>query len=208
MLIGCCVTTAGLKDPNLATLVVEQFNCITPEYELMPEFMVDEGWKFTFERGDKVLAFAEENHLPVFGHMLVWQFVTRKWLFEDQAGKPLAREKALSNLKRYINEVMHHYHGRIKAWNVVNEAISDKDGEYLKDTPALRAIGDDYVEKVFEFAHTADPDVELYYNDYNIEQPDKLGKTVTLVRSLKANGVRIDAVAYKVITSSTGRRRI
>ncbi|MDQ2731999.1 MAG: endo-1,4-beta-xylanase, partial [Armatimonadota bacterium] len=181
LLVGCAVATVDLQDPKLAALITDQFDCITPEYEFMPEHMVDDAGKFTFEPGDAVVAFAEKHHLPVFGHMLVWHFVTRKWLFEDPDGKPLPREKALANLKKYIDGVMGHYKGRIKAWDVVNEAISDKDGEYLKDTPALRAIGDDYVEKAFQFAHAADPGVELYYNDYNIEQPAKLAKTLRLI---------------------------
>jgi endo-1,4-beta-xylanase len=120
--------------------------------------------------------------------MLVWHYVTRKWLFEDAEGKPLPREKALTNLKKYIDCLMGHYQGRIKAWNVVNEAISDKDDEYLKDTPALRAIGEDYVEQAFKLAHAAAPEAELYYNDYNIERSPKLEKTIRLVRSLQAKG--------------------
>ena len=197
LLVGCAVATVDLGDPKLAAFVAEQFDCITPEYELMPGHMVDDGGKFTFEAGDRVVAFAEAHHMPVFGHMLVWHFVTRTWLFQDHSGKPLPREKALANLKNYIDAVMGHYQGRIKAWDVVNEAISDKDGEYLKDTPALRAIGEDYVERAFAFAHAADPKAELYYNDYNIEQSTKLEKTIRLVRSLQSKGIRIDAVGIQ-----------
>lgn len=197
LLIGCAIATVDLQDPKLAALIADQFNCITPEYDFMPEHLVDDNEKFTFERGDAVVAFAEKHQMPVFGHMLVWNFVTRKWLFEDKDGKPLPREKALENLKKYIDGVVGHYKGRIRAWDVVNEAISDKDGEYLKDTPALRAIGADYIEKAFGFAAAADPGAELYYNDYNIEQPVKLQKTLRLVQSLKAKHIRIDAVGIQ-----------
>ena len=197
LLVGCAVATVDLQDPKLAALIVQQFDCITPEYEFMPEHLVDDAGHYTFGPGDAVVAFAEKHHVPVFGHMLVWNFVTRKGLFEDQKGKPLPRDRALANLKQYIDDVMRHYKGRIKAWDVVNEALSDKDGEYLKDTPARRAIGDDYVEKAFEDAHAADPGAELYYNDYNVEQPSKLEKTLRLVRSLKAAGVRLDAVGIQ-----------
>ena len=196
-LIGGAIATRDLDDPKLAALIAQQFSCITPEYEFMPEHLVDENRKFTFERGDRVVSFAEKNQQPVFGHMLLWHFVTRSWLFEDKEGKPLPREKALANLQFYIEGVVGHYKGRIKAWDVVNEAISDNDGKYLKDTPALRAIGEDYIEKAFEFAHAADPNVELYYNDYNIEQPAKLEKTRRLVRALKAKGLRLDAVGIQ-----------
>jgi len=197
LLVGCAVATVDLQDAKLATLIAEQFGCLTPEYELMPEHLVDADGKFTFARGDAVVAFAEKHRMPVFGHMLVWHFVTRKWLFEGRDGKPLPCEKALENLKSYIVAVTGHYKGKIKAWDVVNEALSDKEGEYLRETPALRAIGGDYIEKAFEFARAADPDAELYYNDYNIEQPAKLAKTRRLIRDLKAKGVRIDAVGIQ-----------
>lgn len=195
--LGCAIATRDLDEPALTKLITTQFNCITPEYELMPEMLVDDHGKFTFEKADRVVAFAEANKMPVYGHMLVWHFVTRKWLFESADGKPLPRDKALENLKTYIDTVVGHYKGRIKIWNVVNEAASDKDGEYLRDTPAFRAIGEDYVAKAFEFAHAADPDAALYYNDYNIEQPGKLDKAVKLIRSLKEKGLRIDAVGIQ-----------
>ena len=197
LLVGCAVATVDLQDPKLAALIGQQFDCITPEYDFMPEHLVDDTGHYTFGPGDAVVAFAEKRHVPVFGHMLVWNFVTRKWLFEDSEGKPLPRDKALANLKQYVGDVMGHYKGRVKAWDVVNEALSDKDGEYLKDTPARRAIGDDYVQKAFEDAHAADPGAELYYNDYNVEQPAKLEKTLRLIRSLKAAGVRLDAVGIQ-----------
>ena len=197
LLVGCALATCDLDNPKLAALAAKQFNCITPEYEFMPEHTVDAKGKFTFQAGDRMVAFAEAHHMPVFGHMLLWHFVTRKWLFADRAGKPLPREKALANLKNYMDAVLGHYQGRIRAWDVVNEAISDKDGVYLKDTPALRAIGEDYVEKAFQFAHAAAPNVDLFYNDYDIEQPAKRAKTLRLVRSLRSKGVRIDAVGIQ-----------
>jgi endo-1,4-beta-xylanase len=197
LLVGCAVATRDLDDPKLAALVAREFTCLTPEYEFMPQELIDDAGNFTFEKGDRVVAFAEAHNLPVYGHMLVWHFVTRKWLFEDPNGKPLPREKALANLKTYIDGVAGHYRGRIRAWDVVNEAISDNDGEFLRVTPALRAIGPDYIEKAFEFAHAADPAAALYYNDYNIEQPPKLEKTLRLVRALQAKGVRLDAVGIQ-----------
>lgn len=197
LVIGCAVATVDLQDAKLAALIADQFDGITPEYELMPEKLVTDDRKYTFAAGDAVVAFARKHHMPVFGHMLVWQFVSRRWLFEDAQGKPLPRSQALANLKGYIDAVMWHYKGQIKAWDVVNEAVSDKDGEFLKDTPARQAIGEDYVAQAFAFAHAADPGAALYYNDYNIEQPAKLAKTLRLVRSLQAAGVRLDAVGIQ-----------
>ena len=197
LLIGGAVATQDLDKPELANLAATQFDVITPEYEMMPEKLVDDNGQFDFATADRVVEFAEKNHQQVLGHMLVWHFVTRSWLFEAPDGKPLPRERALANLQLYISTVVGHYKGRIRAWNVVNEGISDADGEYLRDTPALRAIGPDYIEKAFEFAHAADPDAELYYNDYNIEQPQKLAKTLKLVKSLQDAHVRLDAVGIQ-----------
>ena len=92
---------------------------------------------------------------------------------------------------------MGHFKGKVVGWDVVNEAISDAQDGYLRDTPARRAIGDDYLVKAFEFAHAADPDAELYYNDYGNEDPEKLEKTIRLIRELKARGVRLDAVGIQ-----------
>ncbi len=197
LIVGCAVATVDLQDPKLATLIAQQYDGLTPEYEMMPEHLVGDDGKYTFGPADAVVAFAEKHHMPVFGHMLVWNFVTRRWFFEDSQGRPLPRTQALANLKGYISAVVGHYKGRVRAWDVVNEALSDTDGEYLKDTPARQAIGDDYVEEAFEFAHAADPGAQLYYNDYNIEQPAKLAKAIRLVRSLQAAGVRIDAVGIQ-----------
>ena len=118
-------------------------------------------------------------------------------MFRDESGNPLPREKALENLKRHIDGVAGHFKGKVIGWDVVNEAISDTDGEYLRPTPAFKAIGDDYIAKAFEFAHAADPNAELYYNDYSIENPDKLAKTIRLIRDLKSKGVHIDAVGIQ-----------
>ena len=92
---------------------------------------------------------------------------------------------------------MKHFKGKVIGWDVVNEAISDAGDDYLRDTPARRAIGDDYIVKAFEFAHAADPDAELYYNDYSNENPEKLKKTIRLIRELKDKGVRLDAIGMQ-----------
>jgi endo-1,4-beta-xylanase len=199
LVIGCAIATPDLADGALATLIPRQFGCITPEYEFMPALLVDDSGRFAFDftAADRIMAFAEERRLQVLGHMLVWHNVSRAWLFESPDGKPLPRAQALGNLERYIRAITGRYRGRMLAWNVVNEAISDNEGEFLRDTPALRAIGEDYVVQAFRLAHEADPEARLYYNDYNIEEPAKLAKTLRLIGQLKRAGVRLDAVGIQ-----------
>lgn len=197
LLIGCGASSRDVGDPRISAMIVRQFNCLTADNEMMPAMLVDEAGHYDFTRGDLIARFARDHGMPFFGQMLVWHHITRDWLFKDSAGHPLPREQALKNLRGYIQAVAGHYRGQVKAWNVVNEAISDNDGEYLRDTPARRAIGDDFIAKAFEFAHEADPAAELYYNDYNIELPAKRAKTLRLLRSLRAAGVHVDAIGIQ-----------
>ena len=182
LLIGGAVMSHQLDDPKLASLVAEQFNCLTAENEMKPENMQPARGQFNFAPADKIVAFADKHGMKVIGHTLVWHNQTPKWMFQDESGKPLPREQALANMRAHIDGVVKHYKGKVIGWDVVNEAISDSGNEYLRDTPARKAIGDDYIAKAFEFAHAADPDVELYYNDYANENPEKREKTIRLVR--------------------------
>jgi endo-1,4-beta-xylanase len=95
-------------------------------------------------------------------------------------------------MRDHIQTVVGRYKGRIHGWDVVNEAI-DEDGS-LRKTPWRDGIGDDYVAKAFEFAREADPNTELYYNDYNLEKPEKRAGVIKLVNDLKARGLRIDGI--------------
>jgi endo-1,4-beta-xylanase len=197
MLIGTALMSKELDDPKFAQLVADQFNCITPENEMKPASLQHEKGVFTFDGGDRIVAFAQRHDMKVVGHNLCWQQQTPAWMFADEKNQPLPREAALTNLKDHITAVVTHFRGKVIGWDVVNEAISDKPDEYLKPTPALRAIGEDYIEKAFEFAHAADPEAQLYYNDYSDESPPKLQKTIKLIRDLKAKGLRIDAVGIQ-----------
>ena len=109
-------------------------------------------------------------------------------MFRGADGKPLPREEALRNLRTTSTRSRGTSRGRWSAgtWSTRRSA-TPKDG-YLRDTPARRAIGDDYIVKAFEFAHAADPDAELYYNDYGNESAVKREKTIRLIRELKAAG--------------------
>ena len=196
-LVGAAVTSEQLRNPKTAALVAAQFNSLTGEFEFFPQFLHPEPEKFTFDRADRVASFAAEHHLPLCGHMLCWAQFTPAWMFATADGKPLRREQALTNLKNHIDAVITHFKGNVHAWNVVNEALSDAAGAYLRDTPARRAIGDDYIARAFEYAHAADPAAMLYYNDYNIEEASKLQKTIKLVHSLRDEGLRVDAVGIQ-----------
>jgi endo-1,4-beta-xylanase len=128
----------------------------------------------------------------VVGHVLLWHQQTPAWVFAGEGGKKADRDTLLARLRSHIATVVGRYRGRIGGWDVVNEAL-EEDGT-LRKTPWLEAIGEDYLAKAFEFAHEADPDAELYYNDYNLWKPAKRDAAIRLVAGLKAKGLRVDGI--------------
>jgi endo-1,4-beta-xylanase len=196
-LVGTAVSLRDLDNPAVAALVAEQFDCLTAENEFKPMSLHPRPGEFRFARADRIVDFARQHGMKVIGHTLCWHSQSPAFLYRGADGKPLPREEALKNLKDHIDGVMGHFKGKVIGWDVVNEAIGDAKGEYLRNTPARRAIGDDYIAKAFEFARAADPGAELYYNDYGNEHPEKLEKTVRLIRDLKARGVRLDGVGLQ-----------
>jgi endo-1,4-beta-xylanase len=179
-------------DTKGAALVKAEFNTISPENVLKWEAVHPQPTTYDFAPADRYVAFGEANGMFVIGHTLVWHSQTPRWVFQDADGKPLTRDALLARMQDHIATVVGRYKGRIKGWDVVNEALNE-DGT-LRASPWKTIIGDDYIVKAFEFAHAADPAAELYYNDYNLENAAKRNGAVELVKRLKAAGVTITAV--------------
>jgi endo-1,4-beta-xylanase len=194
MQIGCAVggTLPGSLDAAETDLVARHFNVFTPENCMKAGLIQPERGRFDFGASDALVGFAEQRGARVVGHTLVWHSQAPAWLFKAGTSRALA----LGEMREHIHAVAGRYRGKLQGWDVVNEAITD-DGEFLRETPALAAIGPDYLQKAFEFAHEADPGAELYYNDYNIEMPEKRERTLRLLRELQASGVRLDGVGIQ-----------
>jgi endo-1,4-beta-xylanase len=183
------------KDEKSLAIVRSQFNTISPENNMKWGRIHPQPGQYDFSHADAYVAFGEANHMVIIGHNLVWHLNTPAWVFEDEQGKPLTRDKLLERLRDHIHTVVGRYKGRIKGWDVVNEAIA-MDGS-MRDSPWFRIIGPDYVEKAFQFAHEADPAAELYYNDYSLEIPAKRKGALALVRRLQAAGIKVAAVGLQ-----------
>ncbi len=109
-------------------------------------------------------------------------------------GPRASREELLQRMRDHIHTVVGRYKGKIKAWDVVNEAIADGGTNLLRNSLWLEIIGPDFIAKAFEYAHEADPDAILRYNDYGLENPEKRGKLITLIKSLQAQHVPVMAI--------------
>jgi endo-1,4-beta-xylanase len=180
------------SDSSGAELIRAQFNAIAPENVLKWERVHPRKGEYNFPPADEYVKFGEDNGMFVHGHTLVWHSQTPRWVFEDGQGNPVSRDTLLARMHDHIATVVGRYKGRIKGWDVVNEALNE-DGT-LRDSPWHRIIGDDYLVKAFQFAHEADPAAELYYNDYSLENPAKRDGAVKLIRSLQAAGVTVKAI--------------
>lgn len=112
----------------------------------------------------------------------------------DLDGPRASREELLERMREHIHTVMGRYKGKIKVWDVVNEALSDSGSDVLRKSPWSVIIGPDFIEKAFQYAHEADPDAILRYNDYGLEDPEKRKKLITLIKQLQENKVPVMAI--------------
>lgn len=194
--IGVAVTPGNLKDDE-ANLILEQFNSLTPENAMKMAPIHPEENRYLWNDADSIVAFAQQHGLKVRGHNLCWHNQTPGWLFKDPSGKEVTKELLLQRLKDHITTVVSRYKGKIYAWDVVNEAVSDKPGEYLRPSAWYRICGEEYIAKAFEYAHTADPNAILFYNDYNEINSAKREKIYKLVKGLKDSGVPIGGIGLQ-----------
>jgi endo-1,4-beta-xylanase len=194
--IGVAVSPGALKTDE-AQLVLQQFNSMTPENAMKMGPIHPQEKLYNWAGADSIAAFAKRNQLKLRGHVLCWHNQTPPWLFKDSLGKEISKEVLLQRLKEHITAVVSRYKGIVYAWDVVNEVISDKPGEYFRNSPWYKICGEDFVAKAFEYAHAADPGAILFYNDYNEINPVKREKITRMIKDLQARGVPINAVGLQ-----------
>lgn len=195
--IGVAVSAADLKDTAERRLILQQFNSLTPENAMKMGPIHPKENDYNWKEADAIVDFAQEHHLRVRGHNLCWHEQAPAWLFKDSAGKPVSKAVLLKRLKDHITAVVSRYKGKVYAWDVVNEAIDDDSTKFLRNSPWYRICGADYIKKAFEYAHEADPKAILFYNDYNLDRPEKRERVFRLLKQLVAAGVPINAVGIQ-----------
>lgn len=198
-LIGAALDTSMVTggNPRAAEIVARQFSSITAENDMKWSSIHPEPDRYNFRPADAYVDFGAGHDIAVIGHTLVWHNQTPPWVFLGDDGKPASRELLLRRLRDHIHTVVGRYRGRVKGWDVVNEAVRDNGPEVLRDSPWQRIIGDDYLDHAFRFAREADPRAELYYNDYGLFNREKRTRALRMLRGLIARGVPIDGVGLQ-----------
>lgn len=200
----------GRKD--LQEIVVQHFSQITAENIMKPEYLQPSEGEFFYTDADNLIDFAEDNGMSVHGHTLVWH--KRLPEFMDNCSGEVECSGYLTD---HITNIVGNYKGRITSWDVVNEAFTDDfgvDSTYRNiDTSQIngvygsvwyREIGKDYIPLAFITAHKADPNAELYYNDYNLEDNNtKLTSVLSMVNELIKDEVPIHGIGFQMHVSLT-----
>lgn len=195
--MGVAVSPQALKRADESNLIITHFNSITAENALKPQPIHPNEDQYNWRDADSIVAFAERNKMKIRGHTLVWHNQVPEWFFKDENGNEASKEVLLARLRAHIQTVVGRYKGKIYAWDVVNEAISDDPKEHLRKTKWLEICGEEYIAKAFQWAHEADPSAVLFYNDYNEIDPGKRAKIVKLIQDLRKANVPVHGVGLQ-----------
>lgn len=190
--IGTALNSAQIeeKDAVADALIKEQFSTATPENIMKAEIIHPQWDVYNFDLADKMVAYCKKNNIQLNGHTLIWH---------SQLPQFARRIQNADSFKiffaNHINTVAGRYNDKIQSWDVVNEALNE-DGT-MRKSQFTRFLGDDFVTEAFRLAQKAAPNTELYYNDYNNEQPAKRAGCIAIMKKVQEAGVRIDGVGIQ-----------
>ncbi len=202
---GACVSPTWLDvmkdtsreyEPDFSKAFARECNILVGEGATKWNALHPEPDRWNFTQADLLLEYADAHDMKMRGHTLIWHASFPEW-----AQNLLIEGKGEALMETYIYTVVSHFKGRLHSWDVVNEALRPRHRffeEGFRDTPWLKALGPGYIERAFRLAAQADPDVQLVYNDYDIEsRPVKAQGAIKLLRDLRAKGVPVHAVGLQ-----------
>ena len=206
--IGVAVNMRNISNPEQIAIIKKDFNSITAENDMNPQPTEPAYGQFNWENADKIANFCRSNGIKLRGHCLMWHAQIGEWMYKDEKGDLVSKEKLFQNMKHHITAIVERYKDVIYAWDVVNEAISDGGwqggrrgmGEHpspYRNSPLYQIAGDEFIKKAFIYAREADPNVLLFYNDYNAADPGKRDRIYNMVKSMKEEGVPIDGIGMQ-----------
>lgn len=196
-LVGTAVSDRifAQNDLNMKALIAREFNVLTPENGLKWEPVHPSEDKWDFGAGDRLVDFAQQNNMKVQGHVLVWHSQVPRDLFLDNSGKQISKEVLAKRMEKHIQTLVDRYKGKIDSWDVVNESITPEDG--FRKSKWLEIMGPEFMERAFHLAHEADPNCQLLYNDYGMDNAKRRDFVVDLVNRYQRKGVPIHGIGMQ-----------
>ncbi|MHB9130973.1 MAG: endo-1,4-beta-xylanase [Armatimonadota bacterium] len=194
ILIGAaCSPNSIEQEPAYRETLAQEFNCIVAENCMKFSYLQPERGQFDFTAADALVNFAQQHYIKLRGHTLVWHNQLPEWFKEGEFSKT----EALDILQAHIFTVLDHFKGAAFCWDVVNEALADEGG-WREKSPWFRMIGPEYLNYAFRWAHEADPDIQLFYNDYGMEMSEeKAGACYRMLSEMQRAGVPLHGVGFQ-----------
>lgn len=186
---------AGNDQTSHFPMIVQHFDWLVAENCMKCEVVHPKEGVYDFTLADQFVDKALANGCHVVGHCLIWHSQCAPWFFTDAEGKQVSAEVLKKRMREHIFTILGHFRGRVEAWDVVNEAFED-DGS-LRKSKFYEILGEDYIPLAFQYAHEADPNVELYYNDYSMNKASKVEGVVKFFRPLVAKGLPLTAIGLQ-----------
>ncbi|MBJ7880681.1 endo-1,4-beta-xylanase [Gelidibacter salicanalis] len=184
-----------MNDAELQKTQKQNFNSITATNDMKMQSIIPTENNYNWKTVDTILNYAETHNQRLFGHNLIWHSSTPEWVIAKAEKDSLWLD---SFMKEYITRYVGRYKGKVAAWDVVNEAFESKGGAY-RETIWYNKLGKRYIADAFRYAHEADPDAVLFYNDFNIERDTlKLNAMLKIVEEFKAEGVPISGIGFQM----------
>ncbi len=206
--VGVAVNKRNVSIPQQMALVRQQFNSMTAENDMKPVSVHPAEGVWNWGAADSIANFARQAGIKLRGHCLCWHAQFADWMFTDKKGRPVKKEVFYQRLREHIHTVVNRYKDVVYCWDVVNEAISDnprgefRDGKWqpgspYRDSRHYQLCGDEFIAKAFEYAHEADPNALLFYNDYNECEPGKRDRIYDMVKKMQQQGVPIHGIGMQ-----------
>ena len=199
-MVGVAVNQRNISDPDQIALVKREYNSITAENDMKPQPTEPEYGVFNWENADKIYNFAKENGIKMRGHCLMWHSQIGRWMYTDEKGNLVSKEKLFENMEHHIKAICERYPD-VYAWDVVNEAVADSPVRWgqspMRQSPMYQIAGDEFLVKAFEYAAKYAPNALLFYNDYNDAEPEKSQRIYDLVKRLKDAGAKVDGIGMQ-----------
>ncbi len=199
--IGVAVNNRNVQDPDQIKVVLREFNSITAENAMKPQPTEPKKGEFNWEDADRIADFCRANGIKMRGHTLMWHSQIGSWMYQDEKGNLLSKEEFYANMKHHIQAIVNRYKDVVYCWDVVNEAVADSPvypgRPELRNSPMYQIAGEEFIYKAFEYAHEADPNALLFYNDYNDAEPAKSQRIYNLVKRMKDAGVPVDGIGMQ-----------
>ena len=176
-------------------VIVENFNWVVAENCMKCEVIHPKEGVYDFTLADKFVDKAKAAGLKVLGHCLIWHSQCAPWFHYDEQGNLVSEEVLKKRMREHIYTIVNHFKGRVDAWDVVNEAFED-DGT-PRQSLFYQILGTDYIPLAFQYAHEADPNVELYYNDFSMNKKAKVEGVADFFRPLIRQGLPVTAIGMQ-----------